>query len=364
MDKKKILIIDDEFAIRYLIERHMSRHGFEMLMARDGQTGLKMAHEQMPDLIVLDVQLPDLNGFDLCQALQDEPELANIPVLIFTSRITSEDKYKAFTVGADGFISKPFLPDEFLAHVNAILQKSSKTYTSYNESVQQGKLTAFYGPKGGVGTTTLAVQLSEAISIHEEEKVALIDLDLPLGGIAPLLSLYTQGNIVRLLMHPAKQLDMLLVNQFAQQHRTNLIVISAPGQFIIDSSQCPEPDKLCQLYSLLIENGYHIIVDAGSRLSSLALATLRKANTVFVVSSGQSVANRMTNAFLNSTQMFRLQPNRVLPVLNEVHGASSQVELCRLPAACIAHTSERSRTRLWLKENGVHKMMSIALKSM
>ena len=364
MDKKKILIIDDEFAIRYLIERHMSRHGFEMLMAPDGQTGLNMAHEQKPDLIVLDVQLPDLNGFDLCQIFQKEPELAKIPILVFTSRITSEDKYRAFTVGADDFISKPFLPDEFLAHVNAILKKSPKTQMlSPNRATKRGKLTALYGPKGGVGTTTLAVQLSEAISIHEEGKVALIDLALPLGGIAPMLSLYTQENIVRLLLHPAKRLDMLLVNQFAQQHRTNLIVMTAPGMFV-NSHQTPEPDKLRHLYSLLIEDGYHVIVDIGSRMSPLALATLRKADTVFIISSGQSVANRMTNAFLDSAQTFRLQPSRLLPVLNEVHGDSSSVKLCRMPVAHIAHTSERSRTRLWLKENGVHKMMSIALKSM
>jgi len=230
------------------------------------------------------------------------------------------------------------------------------------EPVAQGKLTAFYGPKGGVGTTTLAVQLSEAIAIHEEEKVVLIDLALPLGGIAPLLSLYTHENIVRLLMKSKELLSMELVNEVAQRHRTNLIVITAPGLFV-ESGPCPEVSKLCQLFSLLLDEGYHIVVDVGSRLNALALATLRKANTVFTVSSGQPVSNRMANAFLESAQTFRLHPNRLLPVLNELHGASSHVALSRLPVAHIAHAGERSRTRLWLKENGIHKMMSIALNS-
>lgn len=357
MDAKKILIIDDEFAVRYLVERHLARHHFEVFLARDGESGLKMARQCAPELIVLDINLPDVSGFCLYEQLQQDPMVGDVPIIFLTSMLSAEHKQRAFSLGANDYIEKPFMPDEFLSRITAVLSTSQQ---STNTHIKQGHVTVFYGPKGGVGTTTLAVQFSETVVIHSEQPVILLDLAIPLGGIAPLLNLYTQHHILNLLAYPENQLSVSSVQKFAQQHHSNLYVVPAPGQFY-DHGQQPDPTRLCALLNLITSAGFEVVIDLGSRLVPLTVAALRRADTIFTITSGQTVSNKMVNAFIKSADYLRLHPNRIMPVVNELHGYNDQIEIDRMPVAKVPHVQERSRTRLWLQENGLRKMLTIAL---
>ena len=357
MDETQILIIDDEFAVRYLVERHLVRHHFQVLLARDGASGLQLARENIPDIILLDVNLPDVDGYTICEQLRREPLLREIPIVFLSSYGSPERKQRAFDVGATDYIEKPFIPDEFLSRITAVMQKPNTDTLTID---RPGRITVFYGPKGGVGTTTLAVQFSETIVIHAERPVMLLDLALPLGGIAPLLNLYTQNHIVDLLKLSPEQLSIAKIKQFAQQHHNNLYVIPAPGQFL-DSTYLPNPDRMCHILETLTQSGYEVVVDAGSRLTPLMVAVLRRADTIFSITSGQTVANKMLNSFIESVDHLRLSINRIMPVVNEINGHNGSIELCRIPVSHIPHLNERSRTRLWLQENGMRKMLAIAV---
>ena len=129
--KKTVLIVEDEKNIVDIIRFNLQRTGYDTLEAYDGEAGLAMAREKKPDLILLDVMMPKMMGFDVCRALREEGD--NVPVIILTAREEEEDKILGLEIGADDYLAKPFLPKELLLRVGAIL---SRAYPRQNEMVE------------------------------------------------------------------------------------------------------------------------------------------------------------------------------------------------------------------------------------
>lgn len=359
MNQQKILIIDDEFPMRYLIEHQLRREGYEVNLAKDGPTGIKAAQMHQPDLIVLDAMMPGMDGFEVCNEIRNDPDTTQIPIIFLTALETKEYKSKAYEVGADDYLTKPFQSDELIAHVSAILRRSERIQTGLIDSTN-GNIVSLFSPKGGVGTTTLSIQLSEAIAIQEDKPAVLIDLDLPLGGIAPMLNLYTNQHIVKLLNAQVEHITLPFVQQMAQKHRADLFVIPAPGELQTVNFDA-KLKQLEKVILLLSENGYQVILDLGSSLNSMTKRAMQLSDTIFVITSGQPVANKLYNAFFEQSHALGLEPTQLLPVINELHGSVDHqaINLPRMPIARIPQTSERSRTRLWLKEQGMRKLMSV-----
>lgn len=361
MNQGKILIIDDEFPMRYLIEHQLRRQGFEVVLAKDGPSGIKAAHVHQPDVIVLDAMMPGMDGFEVCAQVRSEPEITNIPIIFLTALETKEYKSRAYALGADDYLTKPFQADELIAHISAILRRSRRMETGVLNQ-QQGQIVSLYSPKGGVGTTTLSIQLAESMTIHEDRPVVLIDLDLPLGGIAPMLNLYTRNNIVNLLQMQPNYINLSVIKNHAQQHRAEFLVIPAPGDLLSPNVDA-HVDNLKPILQNLVDAGYQVILDLGSTLNNLSKRALQESDIVFVITSGQSVANKLHNTFLEKADSLGLEARRLMPVINEIHGSTQNkdITLARVPIARIPHTNERSRTRLWLKEQGMRKLVSVML---
>ena len=116
-----ILVADDEEDIRELVSYRLSRSGYEVIGAEDGQDALERAREQVPDLMVLDVMMPRLDGYELTRRLRAEESLRSVPVILLTARSQESDVSRGFEVGADDYLKKPFNPDELVARVRAVL---------------------------------------------------------------------------------------------------------------------------------------------------------------------------------------------------------------------------------------------------
>jgi two-component system KDP operon response regulator KdpE len=116
----KILAIEDDFDCIQLLESVFKNNGYDFLSAPTGLEGLRMAYEHHPDLIILDVMLPDLDGFEVCCRLR---ELSDVPILMLTARGTNNDLLRGFSSGADDYVRKPFSNEELLARVGALLRR-------------------------------------------------------------------------------------------------------------------------------------------------------------------------------------------------------------------------------------------------
>ncbi|MCX5750418.1 MAG: response regulator [Candidatus Saganbacteria bacterium] len=118
-----ILIIEDEKDIVEAIEYNLKKEGFKVSHAYDGPTGLKLAKDKIPDLILLDLMLPDISGLDICKSLKKETRTANIPIIILTAKGTEADKIVGLELGADDYITKPFSMKELITRIRTILRR-------------------------------------------------------------------------------------------------------------------------------------------------------------------------------------------------------------------------------------------------
>ena len=127
MAQAKILVVDDETAIRNLIHRFLSKQDYQVESAEDGKSALATFESFNPDLVILDVNLPDANGYTLCQEMQSR---TGVFILMLTSRTDESDKVRAFTQGADDYITKPFSLVELGARIGAILKRQRTVTTA------------------------------------------------------------------------------------------------------------------------------------------------------------------------------------------------------------------------------------------
>ena len=135
---KRILIVEDEKNIIDIVSFNLSREGYDTMEALDGKTGLQLALEQDPDLILLDLMLPEMNGFDVCRSLREQGRTT--PVIMLTAREEETDKVMGLELGADDYITKPFSMRELLARIKANIRRSDMAPVAMPETRSSARL--------------------------------------------------------------------------------------------------------------------------------------------------------------------------------------------------------------------------------
>lgn len=123
----RILVVDDDKQIVRLVQSYLERAGFQVLTAHDGETALHTIRRERPDLVVLDLMLPDRDGWEITRLVRQDERLAGLPIIMLTARVEDTDKIVGLEVGADDYITKPFNPQEVVARVRAVLRRATST---------------------------------------------------------------------------------------------------------------------------------------------------------------------------------------------------------------------------------------------
>ena len=124
MSKGTVLVIDDEKDLLELVGFNLQREGYSVLTTADGREGLELARRQRPDLAILDVMMPGVDGLEICRALRADPRTSRIAVIMLTAKVSEADRVVGLELGADDYVTKPFSPRELVARVKAILRRS------------------------------------------------------------------------------------------------------------------------------------------------------------------------------------------------------------------------------------------------
>ncbi len=138
--KKTILIVEDEKDIVKMLEYNLQKEGFKTLSARDGEDALDAANRDHPDLVVLDLMLPGMDGLEVCKALKQGAKTAMIPIIMLTAKVQESDKVIGLELGADDYMTKPFSPRELIARIKAVLRRMTEKDRS-PELMRIGELT-------------------------------------------------------------------------------------------------------------------------------------------------------------------------------------------------------------------------------
>lgn len=136
MSKEKILVVDDEEDILELVRYNLSREGYDVICASTGEGGLNAAKNKIPDLIILDLMLPGIDGLDVARILKNEKSTKNIPIIMLTAKGEEADIVTGLELGADDYISKPFSPRIMIARIRAVLRRNLKPVNNEKDTLQ------------------------------------------------------------------------------------------------------------------------------------------------------------------------------------------------------------------------------------
>lgn len=159
-----VLIADDEIEIQNVVKRYLARHGYESITASDGQEALLKAKAQQPSIVLLDINMPRMDGLIACRKLREEPATRLTPILMLTARTTMEDKVTGLGIGADDYITKPFDLAELKARIEALLKRAQKM-------ISANPLTQL------PGSPTIQEEIEKRIQAGKKFGVAYIDID-------------------------------------------------------------------------------------------------------------------------------------------------------------------------------------------
>lgn len=180
---EKILIIDDDVDTLRLVGLMLERQGYTIRTASDGAQALVAAKAEHPDLIVLDIMMPDMDGFEVTRRLRAEPSTAGIPIAMFTAKGQLEDKVAGYDAGVDEYLTKPIHPAELNARIKALMTRSTKPKTAPKTAGEPaGKASTIIGvlsARGGLGVSTTALNL--AVSLFQKYHVNTIAIELHPG---------------------------------------------------------------------------------------------------------------------------------------------------------------------------------------
>ena len=139
MGKRKILIIEDDRDIVEMLDYNLKEEGYETVSAFNGEQGIALAGKERPDLIILDIMLPVMDGFEVCRTLKNDHSVANIPIIILSAKSQEMDKVVGLELGADDYVTKPFSPRELIARTRAILRRGREEHA--DDRIQRGQIT-------------------------------------------------------------------------------------------------------------------------------------------------------------------------------------------------------------------------------
>lgn len=133
MEPANILVIEDDYIVARTIERSLRGDEYHVTLASRGEKGVVIARQNPPDLVILDIIMPDMDGYQVCRAMRSDPVLAETPILFLTAKVKPQDKIAGFTAGADDYLCKPFNVDELILRVQAILRRTKLAASSPEE---------------------------------------------------------------------------------------------------------------------------------------------------------------------------------------------------------------------------------------
>ncbi len=288
-----------------------------MLVAVDGAEALKVRERDRPDLILLDIMLPKLDGYQVAERIRaDEGSSGHVPIVMVTAETDIEQKVRGLRAGADDYLVKPFHPAELLARIRSLLARfAPRNVESAGPAAAAGRVLAFYGAKGGVGTTTLAINAAIALQRDQGRRVVLVDGNLQFGDHRVFLDLgLDRKSIVDVVVAPS--IDQDLLKSVLIHHDTGIDLLLAPPSPETAELVKDEQHHMSQIIELLRQRYDYVIVDIDKRLDETNLDVIAAANVVFVVMTADLSCLKNVRLVLETMSQLGIGPGRVQLVLN------------------------------------------------
>jgi len=301
----RILVVDDNAdllqMIRMLLEE---RGGHEVMLSAEGEDGLAKARANPPDLAIIDVMMPGMNGYEVCRQLRRNPATAQIPIIVLTARGQPVDREAALAAGADEYIAKPVTMAELLERVNRLL-------TSRIARRPAGGTIAVLSLRGGVGVTTLAVNLAVTLARSSPNQVCLADFSPSSGHGALQLGLRPDPNWSALALL-ASGPGPAAIRNYLLTHPSGVHLLASPFVPVVGGGLSPEMVRAVLV--ALRENFLYLVADLPAVLTEGVMAVLEHADAILLVTAADPSTLQTT---VGTLQVLKPYASKVRLILNQ-----------------------------------------------
>lgn len=278
---ERILIVDDDMDTLRLVGLMLERQGYEVIAANNGNQAVMLAVSEQPDMILLDIMMPDMDGYEVTNQVRDNPGTTHIPIIMFTAKTQIDDKLMGFEVGADDYLTKPTQPRELFAHVKAVLARTTKVQVT-TPGKDRGFNIGVLSTKGGLGVTTLALNLG--IAIHQDTQCDVIvaefrpgqgTLSLELGCLQP-------ENLTRLLETKVSEITPQAIEKEFVTHNSGV-------QLLLSTHDPSDAKYICEANTFesiakhLPYLARYNVLDLGPALTPITERVLKYCDNVIIV---------------------------------------------------------------------------------
>jgi CheY-like chemotaxis protein len=279
----KILIVEDDLDALKLIGLSIEVKGYQILAAKNGEQALEKAFKEQPDLVILDVMMPGMNGLEVARRLRSDPRTETIPIMMLSALGHVSDKEAGFKAGADEYLTKPIPAPELAMRVEALLARASRL-SSTPQLTMRAKVFGILGCRGGVGTSTVAVNTGVAMAQGpaSRQDVMLVEFRTGLSTLGLQLGLPVREGIVKLVEQPANSLDVDSIRAQMERHQAGLMVLASEPVPIGVHSPVDE-EYVTAIIRQLGSVADYILVDMGSDLGEANQAVLKFVDYVLLV---------------------------------------------------------------------------------
>ncbi len=302
---EKILIVDDDLDTLRLVGLLLQRKGYEITAADNGVQAIEKAKHEIPDLILLDVMMPEMDGIEVLKRLRANSETSDIPIIMFTAKSQVDDKVTGFEAGADDYLTKPTHPAELTARVKTLLSRSAgkrSIAVKLPPARHKGNVICVIGARGGLGVTTVAANISLALQKSNGGSVAVAEFVPGTGSLGLMFGFNNRDELIGLLRKEAAAITEIDIRNALVVHESGLSLLPSTYQ-ASDAKYRSSGDQMSAIVERLAYMFDQVVIDLGAGLSPGSEKVLEKTDSVLVVIDPIMATITQTKALLEELRM-------------------------------------------------------------
>jgi pilus assembly protein CpaE len=318
----RVLLIDDEQFYFKLIRKTLKEAEYDLEYAQSGDDGLAKIPVFNPELLIVDLKLPGMDGFQILERLRRDQKFGHIPVIVITAKDELSEKLRAFELGADDYLVKPFQPEELVARMGILARRGKAMQMAQqmeSKNKAEGALITVHSLRGGLGCSSIVVNLGLAFYKLWAKNTLLIDGVLTAGQVALMLDAKPSATWENLVGNEPKDIDDSVVGEMMCAHKSGIRYIASPRYPIAADTFSSEVLKA--FMDGLKESNDFILADTSHDFSDMTINMLSMSSTILLVMAPEMASLRTTMSALEIYDRLGIPLEKVKVVLN--HNSSS-----------------------------------------
>ena len=312
---EKILIIDDDLDTLRLVGLMLQKQGYQIAAANNGRQGLEKVGEEKPDLILLDVMMPEMDGYEVARRLRQNPETAQIPILMFTAKSQLDDKVTGFESGADDYLTKPTHPTELHAHVKALLARSAGERETSSPVEKTAFVVGVISARGGLGVSTISLNLGGYLQSEDKAKAIVAEIQQGTGTLGLELGFEEYDEFAALLKSAPDALTEEKVRDALNKHKSGLQLLLASEQ-PLDTPLIESIPQYKAVYKQLVGMSDYLMLDFGSGLPRVTQELLPQCDHVIMLIESVRNTIRHSKLLLQDLEKLGIKEDKITIIIN------------------------------------------------